>query len=42
MGVKNHNYLGILDLSFDSNEYYYSKLRKHNIRKLDALGFTKY
>ena len=42
MGVKSHNYLGILDLSFDSNEYYFHRLPKHSIRILDSSGFNKY
>ena len=35
-GTISKNYLGILDLSFDSNEYYFNSLPNHKMRKLDS------
>ena len=29
-GSKSHNYLGVLDLYFDSNEYYFNKHQKQH------------
>ncbi|KAM3129883.1 hypothetical protein pb186bvf_017992 [Paramecium bursaria] len=41
-GPRMQNYLGILDASFDSNEYYCGGLPNHMIRKLDSQGFKRY